>query len=155
MRLCLPRSSAMCQIFHSLRFLPKSPRPILFRHVASLPYPEASLLASRPCLVLPATFCSSHRFVRPAQNYRSEPLAMAIGVASLASPAWTFAFAAFWPIGVAVNATSSFSIFSRVVRVSSSTSAALRWAVGIGGSTIVAGSVILASADRKCTGRKP
>lgn len=76
----------------------------------------------------------------------SSPLAIAVGVASLArssSPAPTYAFVAFWPIGLSVRATRSFSIFSRVVRVSSSTSAALRWAVGIGGSTITSRSATL------------
>lgn len=72
-------------------------------------------------------------------SYRSSPLPIAVGVARLAwssSPASTDAFAAFCPIGLSLSETNSFSIFSRVVRVSSSTSAAVRWAVGIGGNTI-------------------
>ena len=65
--------------------------------------------------------------------YRSSPL-----LARSSAPASMDALVAFCPIGLAVRATSSLSIFSRVVRVRSSTSAAVRWAVGIGGSTAVA-----------------
>lgn len=68
--------------------------------------------------------------------HRSRALAIA-SLARSSSPGSTVGFVAFWPIGLSVSAMSSLSIFSRVVRVSSSTSAALRWAVGIGGRTII------------------
>ena len=79
----------------------------------------------------------------------SRPLVLANGVANSArssSPASTCAFVAFWPMGVFVSAINSLSIFSRVVRVRSSTSAALRWAVGMGGRTD-----IMIRSGTKCT----
>ena len=48
------------------------------------------------------------------------------------SPAVISAFAAFCPSGLSVSVISSLSMRSRVVFVSSSTSAALRWVVGMG-----------------------
>ena len=136
-RLCPP------PLFSSL-FLPLS----LFLGL-SLPYSGLYSLFSlffSPCLVS-SRFLSRlpSQYVQPSSRYRANPLAVAVGVANLAkssSPASTFAFVAFWPIGLAVRATSSWSIFSLVVRVNSSTSAALRLAVDIGGRTVASGLVI-------------
>ena len=138
---------------------PLAPLPIPLRYAE--PPLAASVLPKSPIYLIqtrrffiPASRVAAYRLVSPTcfilllflcslccLDYRSKPLAVALGVASRArssSPASTFAFVAFWPIGLAVRATSSVSILSRVVRVSSSTSAALRWAVGMGGRTMVA-----------------
>lgn len=139
------RSAATCRTIPSVLSYPVSMVPVISAGTFP-PHPHTSRLLffslhHPPCL-LRFSVC----FDAFEPGYRSRPLAIAAGVARLArssSPASASAFAAFWPIGLSDSAISSFSIFSRVVRVSSSTSAAVRWAVDIGDRTVVTRLVIL------------
>ena len=76
-------------------------------------------------------FQSSRLHIHKSTRYRCTLLVVA-NCARSSSPALISAFAAFCPSGLSVRAISSLSIRSRVVFVSSSTSAALRWVVGMG-----------------------
>ena len=114
--------------FTSKRPLPFKLRSYLFRGAVLYAEPRALISA------VPATLYiqSLH------DDYRSFLLALALDVASSArssSPAPTTALVAFCPSGLLVSASNSVSMVSLVVSVNSSTSAAVRCAVGIGGRT--------------------